>query len=185
VLGLGADRLVTGHFDPIEGADRIAEEVSLLRDATQWVHDRTIEGMEAGTDVLTLMREIELPSHFDVGEGYGRTAWNVRAIWETYAGWFHHRSTTELFGVPSSAVASDLVATAGADAILDAARTRIAADEHVEAIHLVEVVLAADPEHAAAREVAADAHEQLLAISTNFWEAAWLRHTAARLRGGA
>jgi alkyl sulfatase BDS1-like metallo-beta-lactamase superfamily hydrolase len=183
VLGLGAERLVTGHFDPIVGADRIAEEVTNLRDATQWVHDRTIEGMEAGTDVLTLMRDVQVPANLDVGEGYGRTSWNVRAIWETYAGWFHHRSTTELFHVPPSAVAGDLVAAAGVDAILDAARARIAAAEYLEAIHLVEIVLAADETHADARGVAADAHERLLGQSTNFWEAAWLRHTAAQLRG--
>lgn len=97
VLGLGAERLLTGHFDPIEGADRVAEEITAMRDATQWVHDRTVEGMEAGTDVHTLMREIRLPTHLDVGEGYGTVAWNVRAIWENYAGWFHHRSTTELY----------------------------------------------------------------------------------------
>ena len=63
----------------------------------QWVHDRTVDGMNAGTDVHTLMREVRLPEHLDVGEGYGTVAWNVRAIWENYAGWFHHRSTTELY----------------------------------------------------------------------------------------
>ena len=127
VLGIVPDRLITGHFDPIEGADRIAEEITAMRDATQWVHDRTVDGMNAGTDVHTLMRELTLPSRFDLGEGYGRTSWNVRAIWENYAGWFHHRSTTELYGVPAAAVASDLVAVAGAGALAAAARERLLA----------------------------------------------------------
>ncbi len=182
VLSLGARRLVTGHFDPIEGEDRIAEEVTNLRDATQHVHDRTIEGMEAGLDVLTLMRDVRVPQHLDVGEGYGRTSWNVRAIWETYAGWFHHRSTTELFDVPVTAVATDLVAAAGADALVDAARARVAGGDHLEAVHLVELVLAAEPSHAGAREVGAAAHEALLGRSTNFWESAWLRRAAEELR---
>ena len=111
VLGLGAERLLTGHFDPIEGADRIAEEIMAMRDATQWVHDRTVDGMNAGTDVHTLMGDVRVPDHLDVGEGYGKTSWNVRAIWETYAGWFHHRSTTELYDVPTTVVAPDLVAS--------------------------------------------------------------------------
>ncbi len=197
VLSLGAERLVTGHFDPIEGADLIVEEVTNLRDATQWVHDQTVAGMEAGTDLFTLMREVELPAHFEVGERYGKTSWNIRAIWETYAGWFHHRSTTELYGVPASSVASDVVRAAGAAALTAAAQARVDAGDFLEAIHLTELVLAADPSSrggalpeggsseadvAAARSVAADAHEGLLAHSDNFWETAWLRRAANDLR---
>jgi alkyl sulfatase BDS1-like metallo-beta-lactamase superfamily hydrolase len=183
VLSLKPERLATGHFDPIEGRDLITEEVTNLRDSTQWVYDRVIEGMEAGTDVRTLMREIRVPEHFDVGEAYGRTAWNVRAIWETHAGWFHHETTTELFGVPASSVATDLLAAAGADALVAAARDRFDAGDLLEAIHLVEVVLAADPTVEPARAVGAEAHERLLEQSTNFWESAWLRRAAAELRG--
>lgn len=183
VLDLGAERLLTGHFDPIEGADRIAEEIVAMRDATQWVHDRTIEGMNAGTDVHTLMREVRLPPHLDVGEGYGLTSWNVRAIWETYAGWFHHRSTTELYGIAPSEVAPDLVAAAGAATIVAAGRARLDADEPVAALHLCEIVLEVDPQDAAARAVAIGAHEALLEGEGNFWRRAWLVRQVGRLRG--
>ena len=101
VKELRPDRLLTGHFDPIEGADRIAEEVEAMQEAMRWVHDRTVDGMNAGDDVWELMRTVRVPDHLDVGEGYGKTPWNVRAIWENYAGWFHHRSTTELSERPA------------------------------------------------------------------------------------
>ncbi|MFM7059901.1 MAG: MBL fold metallo-hydrolase, partial [Actinomycetes bacterium] len=133
VLALEPARLVTGHFDPIDGEDRIAEEITAMRAAMAWVHDRTVDGMNEGRDVHTLMREITTPSHLDVGEGYGRTAWNVRAIWEHYAGWFHHRSTTELYGVPATAVAPDIVRAAGADALATDAAEHLAAGRPVEA----------------------------------------------------
>jgi alkyl sulfatase BDS1-like metallo-beta-lactamase superfamily hydrolase len=181
VLDLAPVRLLTGHFDPIEGADRIAEEVTAMRDATLWVHDCTVEGMNAGTDVHTLMREIRLPEYFDLGEGYGKTSWNVRAIWENYAGWFHHRSTTELYDVPPSAIAHDLVAAAGAVVLVDAARFRLGAGEPVAALHLTDIVLAAAPEDAEARAVAADATRVLLEASSNFWERAWLTRSIDRL----
>ncbi len=183
VLDLAPDRLLTGHFDPIDGADRIAAEVTAMRDATQWVHDRTVEGMNDGTDVHSLMREIRTPAHLDVGEGYGKTSWNVRAIWENYAGWFHHRSTTELYDVPLSAVAADLVAAAGADALVDAARARLTAAEPVAALHLTDVVLAAVPDHAGAQSVAIDASRSLLEASSNFWERAWLTRSIDRMVG--
>mgnify|MGYP003342967466 CR=1 FL=1 len=50
---------------------------------------------------LALMREIELPTELRVGQGYGKVAWAVRTIWETYIGWFKFASTTELY--PDSA----------------------------------------------------------------------------------
>jgi alkyl sulfatase BDS1-like metallo-beta-lactamase superfamily hydrolase len=181
VLQLGAERLLTGHFDPIVGSDRVAEEVTAMRDAMQWVHDETVEGMNAGTDVHTLMREVRVPEHLDVGEGYGKTSWNVRAIWETYAGWFHHRSTTELYDVPPSVIATDVVALAGADGLASAARVRLDADEPVAALHLTDLVLAAEPHHVLAREVAAAASRSLLAASGNFWERAWLNRSLGRL----
>jgi len=183
ILDLAPNRLLTGHFGPIEGADRIGEEVTAMRDAMQWVHDRTVEGMNAGRDVHTLMGEIRTPDHLDIGEGYGRTSWNVRAIWENYAGWFHHRSTTELYDVPPATVAVDLVAAAGPEAIVAAARARLETGEPVAALHLTDVVLAADPGNAGARKVATDASRSLLDASSNFWERAWLTRSIDRLEG--
>ena len=181
VLSLGAERLITGHFDPIVGEDRIAEEITAMRDATRWVHDRTIDGMNAGSDVHTEMRRIRLPDRFDIGEGYGKTSWNVRAIWETYAGWFHHRSTTELYDVPPAVIATDLVALAGADALAGAADGHLAAGEPVASLHLTDIILAVEPDHPRARAVAAAATRSLLAGSTNFWERAWLNRSIDRL----
>ena len=105
----------------------------------------------------------------------------MRAIWETYAGWFHHRSTTELYDVPTTVVAPDLVALAGADALVAAARDRLRAGEPVAALHLTDIVLTADPGHARARDVAAAATRSLLGASANFWERAWLARSLQRL----
>lgn len=174
-------RIVTGHFDPIDGEGVIEEELTRLRDATQWIHDRTVEGMNAGVDVHTLMREIHLPAELDVGEGYGKVSWNVRAIWENYAGWFHHRSTTELCATPFLEVAPDVVKAAGAGALVLAAKQRLSDGGAVEAIHLTDLVLAADPDNQDAKRVAADAHTTLLSQATNFWERAWLKRRITEL----
>ena len=174
--------LITGHFDPIEGADRIAEEVTAMRDAMQAVHDRTVEQMAAGADLYTAMREVRVPEHLDVGEGYGKTSWNVRAIWEMYAGWFQHRSTTEFYGVAPASVAADVVKAAGADALVEAARRHIDEGRPVQALHLTDLVLAAEPADGPARAAALDAHEALLAGTENFWEKAWLTKSIKELR---
>ncbi len=182
VRRLEPDCLLTGHFDPIHGRDLIQEELSRLRDAVLWIHDETIKGMNAGTDVDTLMRDIRLPAHLQVGEGYGKVAWDVRAIWENYAGWFHHRSTTELYPTHRDVLFDDLVSLAGADALLARAQQHLKLHAPVEALHLTDIVLGADPTHAGARAVAASAHEALLGKSDNFWETAWLRREIGKLR---
>ncbi|MCV7409439.1 MBL fold metallo-hydrolase [Mycobacterium florentinum] len=182
VLEYGPLRLITGHFDPIEGADRIAEEVTAMRDAMQAVHDRTAELMNSGADIHAAMREVTVPEQLDVGEGYGKTAWNVRAIWEMYTGWFRHRSTTELYGVAPDSVAGDVVDAAGADALVEAARAHVDNGRPLQAIHLTDLILTAQPAHPAARAVAADAHESLLADTENFWEKAWLTKSIKELR---
>ena len=182
VLSFAPKRLITGHFDPIEGADRIAEEVTSMRDAMQSVHDRTVELMSAGADVYTAMREVRVPQHLDIGEAYGKTSWNVRAIWEMYAGWFQHRSTTELYGAAPTSIAGDVLAAAGADSLVEAARTHIAAGRPLEALHLTDLILAAAPTNAAARAVAIDAHQALLSDADNFWERAWLTNSIKELR---
>src|SRR6201996_8873193 len=182
VLAYGPRRLITGHFAPIEGADRIAEEVTAMRDGMQAVHDRTVELMNSGADLYTAMREVTVPEHLDVGEGYGQTSWNVRAIWEMYAGWFQHRSTTELYGVAPDSVAPDVVRAAGADALVNAARAHVTAGRPVQALHLTDLVLKAESDHPGARAVAADAHAALLGDTDNFWKKAWLTKSIDELR---
>jgi alkyl sulfatase BDS1-like metallo-beta-lactamase superfamily hydrolase len=179
VRDLQPELLVTGHFGPIAGAERINAELTRLRNAIQYIHDQTVAGMNAGKDVQTLMREITLPAEYEVGQGYGKVAWDVRAIWENYSGWFHHRSTTELYPVAFDSVTADVVELAGADALADRAQAHLAAGRPLHAIHLAELVSSAQPDHPGAREILKEAHEDLLAATTNFWESAWLRQQLA------
>jgi len=179
VLALEPALLLTGHFGPIRGADVVRAELTRVRDAVQYVHDTTVKGMNDGKDVFTLMREIRLPPELEVGEGYGCVSWSVRAIWEGYAGWFHQRSTTELYPVPASAVYPDIVEMAGGAATVAArAQQRLAGGDAVAAIHLAEMALAAEPQSHPSLEAYLAAHEQLLKErgGRNFWETGWLRH---------
>jgi alkyl sulfatase BDS1-like metallo-beta-lactamase superfamily hydrolase len=183
VLALEPDLLLVGHHDPVAGRDLIRSELLRLRGAVQYVHDETVRGMNAGKDVWTLMRKIELPAELEVGQGYGKVSWCVRAIWENYVGWFHHHSTTELYPVPAWSVYADLVELAGgADAVAKRAREKLDAGAPVEAIHLAEVALATAPRHRGALEASMLAHEQLEAASQNFWLTSWLRRQIRHLR---
>jgi alkyl sulfatase BDS1-like metallo-beta-lactamase superfamily hydrolase len=175
VRALGAETLLTGHFGPILGKDRIEWELTRIRDAVLSIHDQTVAGMNAGKDVHTLMREVVLPPTLQVGEGYGMVRWNVRAIWENYAGWFHHRSTAELYAEGPDSAELALVNLAGRDAVLNRATDLLGAGKRVQAIKLAEILNRNDPDDRDARQLLVTAHKRLLQDSTNFWESAWLR----------
>ncbi|MCP4007108.1 MAG: MBL fold metallo-hydrolase [bacterium] len=182
VMALEAEMLLVGHHGPVVGRETIRAELERTRDAVLHVHDATIQAMNERKDVWTAMREVSLPAELEVGQGYGKVSWSVRAIWENYSGWFHQRSTTELYATPPSSVHAQLVELAGGpDAVAGAAHGRVEAGMPVQAIHLAEIALSADPEHRLAAEASVSAHRALLAQSENFWETAWLRKEIRRL----
>ena len=177
VQALGAETLLYGHHGPVEGSDLIATELEVLRSAILYVHDKTVAGMNAGAELSELMSQIQLPPELEVGEGYGKVSWGVRAIWESYAGWFKHESSTELYSQPQRSIHPDLVELAGgAQAIVERAREKLAGREYVEALHLLDVLSPAQRRAPDAIEVASTAHQSLLEASDNFWLSSWLRN---------
>ena len=182
MAALEPELLLTGHLDPLSGADEIRETLTRTASAIRYVYDATVAGMNAGKDVWTLMREITLPPELEVSEEYGRVAWGVRAIWESHVGWFRYESTTELYDVPAHEIYPDLVAAAGGPgALTQAAMTRLVNGQPLHALHLAEVVLAADP-LAKGGLVVKRAALQALAENDggkNFQLGGWLRHELA------
>ncbi len=182
VRQLGADLLITGHGEPIRGAAQIRADLDKLHEAVSWIHQATVEGMNAGVDVHTLMREIHLPEHLAIGEYHGKVSWAVRTIWEEYSGWFHFDSTTSLYAVPRSSVDGDLVELAGgAEPLAARAREKLAQGSALEALHLLDVALGAEPAQATALGVKKDALQLLLAESggNNLSEVMWLKSEIA------
>ncbi len=176
VIDLDAEMLLLGHHGPVRGAATVRAECERIRDAVQYVHDATVDAMNRGLDVWTAMQEITLPEDLELGQAYGRIDWSVRAIWETYAGWFHQHSTLDLYEAPPEHGAVEIVALAGgADAVAARADALIASDP-LTAVRLCELALAADPTHRASLAAYRRAHEQLLAEhgQANFWLTRWL-----------
>ncbi len=181
VLALKPDLVVSGH-EVIEGEERIRSALTKVREAVMYVHDQTIEGMNAGKDVYTLMREIKLPENLQIGQAHGKLAWCVRAIWEEYAGWFHYDSTTSLYGAPASSVAADIVELAGgADQLAQRAEQYLDKQQPLEALHLTDIALNVEPSNPLALQVKIAAHQQLLKLSRgeNFSEVMWLKSEIA------
>lgn len=182
VRKLGAELLVTGHGDPIRGADKIRASLDKMFAAVSYVNEATIAGMNAGKDVHTLMREIQLPDDLKIGEFHGKVSWTVRSIWEEYSGWFHYDSTTSLYGVPRTSVDKDLVELAGgAAALAKRAKEKLTQGRTLEAMHLIDIALGAEPAHTASLQIKADALRRLQEESggSNLSEVMWLKSELA------
>ena len=182
VRALGAELLITGHGEPIRGAEQICSSLDRMHAAVSYVNQAVIDGMNAGKDVHTLMREIHLPDPLGIGEFHGKLAWAVRSIWEEYSGWFHYDSTTSLYGVPRSRVDADITELAGGAAVLAArANVKLKAGQPLEALHLLDIALGAEPANAKALAVKKAVLQQLLqaAANTNLSETMWLKSELA------
>jgi alkyl sulfatase BDS1-like metallo-beta-lactamase superfamily hydrolase len=188
VLALEPEVLITGHGEPIRGAHEIHDRVKQVRDATGWLRDRTIEGMNAGIDLFSLMQQVTLPPELDIPQGHGKVPWIVRAIWEEHSGWFRYESTTELYSVPPSAIWHELTELVGGSAVLlQRSDAHLDAGRPLEALHFIDMVLAEAPDDKNAVAGKLRALRLLLERSgrENFSEVRWLeaeiRDTEAKL----
>ena len=185
LIALEPEILVPSHFEPIEGAAEVRAGLQRIRDAVAYVHDAVVDGMNSGRTVHELMRDIQLPANLQLTEAHGKVSWVVRSIWEGYAGWFYLDSTTELYPLPVSDMYSELAELSGGpDVLARRAAEHVQAGRPVEALHLVDVALAADAEHRASLEARLAALELLLesAAGVNFYEVRWLTHRIALTR---
>jgi alkyl sulfatase BDS1-like metallo-beta-lactamase superfamily hydrolase len=186
VLAWRPEILLPSHGAVISGSTEIATKVKMYRDAIRYVHDAVVLGMNDGKDVYTLMREIKLPEHLNVGEGYGKLTWSIRGIYEGYAGWFDLNPAT-MYEAPPSSPYADLVKLAGGpDVVVTRALEVLQKGQAPEALRLLDAALAADPPHRGAWEARLKTLEWLRDQSKNSNERGWLeysiRETKAKLK---
>lgn len=176
VMDLDPDIVLPSHGLPLKGKETIRKSLTKYRDAILYVHDAVVEGMNEGKDVHTLMSEITLPESLDVGQNYGNVPWSVRGIYEGYVGWFDE-NPANMYASPPSAIYPDLVELAGGvEAIIGQAEARLAADEPIHALRLVDIALAVEADNKTGLTAKLDALQKLEAVSDNSNERGWLVH---------
>lgn len=174
VLALEPELLLPSHGQPLVGRDKIRERLTKYRDAILHVHNAVIDGMNAGQDVYTLMREVKLPPELEVGEMYGKLTWSIRGIYEGYVGWFDVNPAS-MFPLAPTAADEEFVRLAGGAApVVERARELVSQNDEVRALRLVDAALAAEPGYRPAIEVRLAALQGLQRASRNLIEHAWL-----------
>ena len=189
IIELAPDMIVPSHKDPITDKAVIMDGLIKMRDATRYVHDAVVVGMNGGKTVEQLMDEVVLPDNLALTQEHGKVSWAVKSIWEYYATWFHFDKTTELYSVPAKTVYGDIVELAGADALTEKAQSYLAEDKPLQALHLIDIVLETNAAHELALMTRKAALKNLLSKAENgdqnSYETYWLnyriRETEAKL----
>ena len=178
LIGLEPEIVIPSHLEPVHGHEQIKAAMIRMRDAVQYVHDQTVAGMNAGKTVYELMEEVQLPPELELSQIHGRVSWGVKSIWEYYATWFHHDSTTELYSVPVRSLYPELAELAGSESLTARGRRHLEEGRPVESLHFAEIVLEGDPGSRSALELRRDALMRLQISAQesheNAFELGWL-----------
>ncbi len=179
IRDLGIETLITGHGEPVFGKAEIKRRIDGIYDVMKWLRDYVVSGLQAQKNLHQLMAEVALPDHLTIGEFHGKITWAVRAIYHEFVGWVRYEEgTSQLYHVRRQTVDKDLVELiGGAEPLALKAGQYIKADKPLEAIHLADIALSADPANKSALNMRLRAHQMLLekAGGVNLSETMWLR----------
>ncbi len=183
------DVVFASHHWPTWGRDRAIAYLELQRDLYAYLHDQTLRLLNRGLTGIEIAEAIELPPALErawhARGYYGSVSHNVKAIYQRYMGWYDG-NPAHLWGhVPVEAGKRYVAAMGGADAVLALARAAFDEGDFRWVAELVNHLVFAEPDNAAARALQADALEQLGFGSENgTWRSAYLAG-ATELRHGS
>jgi alkyl sulfatase BDS1-like metallo-beta-lactamase superfamily hydrolase len=182
-----ADVVFAQHHWPVWGNARLLDYLAKQRDAYKYLHDQTLRlanhGLKAGeiAERMALPRSLETEWH--VRGYYGTFSHNSKAVYQRYLGWYD-ANPANLNPLPPVERAKKLVAyMSGAEAAVARAREDFAKGEYRWVADAMSQVVFAEPDNRAARELGADALEQLgYQAESATWRNAYLQG-ARELRG--
>jgi alkyl sulfatase BDS1-like metallo-beta-lactamase superfamily hydrolase len=165
LFGADAEVMFASHNWPRWGGDDLREFLVLQRDLYKWMHDQTMRHANLGLTPLEIAETLELPEEFLAHEHtrgfYGDLVHNAKAVYQRYLSWYDG-NPANLHKLPPVAVGQRYVALAGgAEALLAHAREAFERGDYRWVAELVNHLVFADPTNEAARNLQADALEQL------------------------
>jgi alkyl sulfatase BDS1-like metallo-beta-lactamase superfamily hydrolase len=154
---LGAEVLLPGHGVPVVGADRVAQALGDTAEYLESLHERTVAMMNDGARLDDIIHSVRPPAHLAdrpyLQPVYDEPEFVVRNIWRLYGGWWDGNPAT-LKPAPDAALAAEVIALAGVDAVERRTADLLAAGDEPSlrlAGHLAEWLVQAAPERTAAR----------------------------------
>jgi len=176
------------HHWPVWESANIVDYFKKQRDLYKYTHDQSVRMMNQGLTGEEISEEIKLPpelNNFWAGRGYyGTLRHNSRAVYQRYMGWYNG-NPSDLNNLPPEAAGKKFVAYAGGEAsVLKSAKADFAKGEYRWVATALKHVVFANPNNKEAKELLADAYEQLgYQAESGVWRAVYLQG-AYELRNG-
>jgi alkyl sulfatase BDS1-like metallo-beta-lactamase superfamily hydrolase len=165
LYGAESDVLFSGHHWPCRGSERIVDYLEKQRDLYTYLHDQTLRLLNKGHTGAEIAELVELPAslagEWHCREYYGSVSHNTKAIYQRYMGWFDGNPAHLWEHPPVEGARRYVEFMGGAEAVLEKARQSFEAGDYRWVAEVVNRVVFAEPENTAARELQADALEQL------------------------
>jgi len=187
-FGANTDVVIAQHHWPVRGQARVVALLKKHRDMYKFINDQSLrllnQGYTAAEIAETLRMPTSLEKEWSARGYYGTLSHNAKAVYQKYLGWYD-ANPANLNPLPPVDSAKKAVAyMGGADAVIARAREDFQRGEYRWVASVMNQLVHADPENRAARELGADALEQLgYQAEAGTWRNAYL-YGAQELRNG-
>ena len=165
LFGADVEVLFNGHGWPVWGRERCVELIRMQRDLYRYIHDEVLRLANQGLTLHEIPAAIQLPpalANFWSNRGYyGTLSHNCKAVYQKYLGYFDGHPAHLDPHPPVEAARRYVELAGGLDALLDQARASYAAGDFRWVAELVNHAVFAEPDDHRARQLQADALEQL------------------------
>ncbi|PKP93410.1 MAG: alkyl/aryl-sulfatase [Alphaproteobacteria bacterium HGW-Alphaproteobacteria-14] len=164
--GPKSDVVISSHCWPIFGKAEGTAWLTAQRDNYRWLHDQTVRRMNRGETMAEIAEALEntpppgLADEWATHGYYGTVSHNSKAVYQFYLGWYD-AVPANLHAHPPVERATRLVAAlGGADRTLALARNAMSAGDYRWASDLLQNLVFAAPDNAAAEALLAESYEQ-------------------------
>ena len=188
MYGPRTDVLIGQHHWPTWGREAIVDYLEAQRDLYKHIHDQTLRYMNKGWRPAEIAEAIDLPqglaARWSVRGYYGSVNHNVKAVYQRYLSWYDG-NPCNLHPLPPAPAARKFVEyMGGAAAAIARARADFGKGEFRWVAQVMKEVVFAEPANKEARELCADALEQMgYQAESATWRNAFL-YGAQELRHG-
>jgi len=153
------------HHWPTWGNARITDSVEKYRDAFKYIHDQALHLANQGYTMIEIAEKLKLPpelaNNWATRGYYGSVSHDAKAVYNLYLGFFSG-NPADLEPLPPGESAVKYVEfMGGADAVIEKAQKSYDAGDYRWVAEVMKQVVYADPKDQRARNLQADAFEQL------------------------